>query len=62
MSRTRKGSKGCGYDFWSRRPGDGHFGPVAKKVTARSERMRDKQIERQAMVDHDGVRGRIPGE
>jgi hypothetical protein len=62
MSRTRKGRKGGGYDFWSRRPGDGYFGPVAKLITKRSERMIDKQLERQAMIDPEGVRGRIPGE
>ena len=62
MSRTKKGSKGCGYDFWSRRPGDGHFGPVAKRITKRSERRIDKQMERQALINPDEVRGRIPGE
>ena len=62
MSRSRKGGKGDGYDFWSRRPGDGHFGKVAKLITKRSERVIDRQLERLACVDPDSVRGRYPGE
>lgn len=43
MSRTYKGSKGGGFDFWSRRPhsGNGH-GPEAKKQTKRTERQQDR--------------------
>jgi len=40
MSRTRKGSKGPGYDYWGRRvlSGDCGYGPHIKKVTHRRER------------------------
>lgn len=39
MSRSIKGSKGSGYDFWSRRPhsGNGH-GREQKQLTHRAER------------------------
>lgn len=41
MTRSIKGAKGPGYDFWSRRPPNtglqGH-GPFAKLVTHRMER------------------------
>ena len=41
MSRTNKGSKGDGYEYWSRRPGNrfgGVIGPAAKKFTHGIER------------------------
>lgn len=47
MSRTIKGKKGCGYDFWSRRPpnsGVQGYGPFAKKVTHRKERRLNSRI------------------
>ena len=52
MSRTKKGSKGPGYDYWSRRPvksqsGTGGmssgYGPDIKRRTNRAERRRDKK-------------------
>lgn len=45
MSRSRKGSKSPGYDFWSRRPGNkggGGSGPYAKLLTHRRERQKNK--------------------
>jgi len=50
MSRTIKGHKGPGYDFWSRRPpntGCQGYGPFAKKVTHRKERRINKRIARE---------------
>lgn len=48
MSRTKKGSKGGGYEYWSRRPNKGHSqwhpGKKAKKITHRAER-RQGQLE-----------------
>ncbi len=39
MSRSIKGSKGCGYDFWSRRPYSGHgHGRKVKTICHRIER------------------------
>jgi len=45
MSRTKKGAKAPGYEFWSARPksGTGH-GPFAKKVTKRTERQQNKKL------------------
>ena len=62
MSRSRRGGKGGGYDFWSRRSGVGGSGPVSKAITKKQERTRDRQIERMALVDPDQVPGRLPGE
>ena len=41
MSRTVKGSKAPGYEFWSRRPGNKHGGEIgayAKRMTHGAER------------------------
>lgn len=39
MSRTIKGSKGPGYDYWGRRPGKSTIpGSFAKRLTHRAER------------------------
>lgn len=44
MSRTKKGKKQCGYDYWSRRPYSGRgFGPDVKDACHRSERMQGKE-------------------
>lgn len=46
MSRTIKGSKPIGFDFWSARPGNKHgaggYGKAAKKFTHRAERQISK--------------------
>ena len=47
MSRTKKGSKSPGYDFWSRRPPGGGCagsGPEAKKITHKAERAEKKRV------------------
>lgn len=45
MSRTRHGSKGCGYDFWGKRALSGicGYGPEVKRITHRIERARAKR-------------------
>ena len=62
MSRTRKGSKPPGYEFWSRRPGPLHYGPVAKWITKRRERARDRRMEHRVTIDPWDFEGRFPGE
>ena len=56
MSRTKKGKKPLGFDYWTKRPGNigginGH-GPSAKKITKRKERAIDRMLERKAKKDH----------
>lgn len=48
MSRTVKGSKGSGYDYWGKRPlsGDCGYGKAVKQVSKRIERRRSKQAVR----------------
>lgn len=47
MSRTIKGSKGAGYDYWSRRPMSGHgYGPTVKRICHGIERMQAKDAVR----------------
>ena len=46
MSRTVKGSKAPGYEFWSRMPGNKHGGEIgayAKRMTHGAERRAAKQ-------------------
>ena len=53
MSRTRKGSKPPGYEYWSKRPGNKHGGLLGvrqKKFTHRAERKQGKDQCR----DNDG--------
>lgn len=42
MSRTRKGSKPPGYEFWSRRPQSGGKGAASKGFCHRQERAQGK--------------------
>ncbi len=45
MSRTVRGSKPAGYDFWSRRgKAAWGYGGYAKQLTKRRERKEDKDI------------------
>ena len=65
MSRTRKETKGPGYDFWSRRcfgsACDG-YGKSAKQKTKQRERQRDREMEFRAMQDPEDFECRFPGE
>lgn len=44
MSRTKRGSKGAGYDYWGKRPmsGDCGYGKQVKTASKRIERARAK--------------------
>lgn len=56
MSRTKKGSKGPGYEFWSRRPSKFKFpspGKDTKKNTHRMERKAGKQESQDGQRDSD---------
>jgi len=45
MSRSVKGSKGCGYDYWGKRAMSSCSpGRVNKKLTLGIERMREHQL------------------
>ena len=48
MSRSVKGSKGPGYEYWSKRPGPPMLSPGkgSKRLTHRAERRVDKELER----------------
>lgn len=48
MSRTKKGSKGCGYDYWGKRPMSGTcgYGSKVKRASKRIERARAKSAVR----------------
>lgn len=45
MSRTIKGSKGSGFEYWGKRPDVGHYPPgrKAKQATHRIERRMGRQ-------------------
>lgn len=58
MSRTKKGSKGPGYEYWSARPGNRNGGTISphggkhtKKYTHRVERHTNKKEAREAIDD-----------
>lgn len=45
MSRTRKGSKQLGYDYWSKRPYSGcGYGSHIKDMCHRAERMQEREL------------------
>lgn len=47
MSRTIKGGKGPGYEYWSKRPGSGGAtGKKAKKFIHHTERQRNKKLDK----------------
>lgn len=54
MSRSRKGSKGPGHEYWSKRPGGlggGLLGKETKKITHRLERIEGKKLEQVPIDD-----------
>jgi hypothetical protein len=53
MSRTRKGGKAPGYEFWSARPGRGGRGRHAKNITHRVERRINRDTARRAAREHE---------
>lgn len=52
MSRTKRGSKPPGYEFWSRRPQCGGVGPESKKICHSQERAQAKEATREALADY----------
>lgn len=56
MSRTVRGERPPGYDYWSRRPGssNGH-GRVVKKVTASKEKTASKRLVRLEIENIKGM-------
>lgn len=48
MSRSKRGSKGPGYDYWGRRPKSGTcgYGKKVKTISKRIERARSKSAVR----------------
>lgn len=54
MSRTKKGKKGAGYEYWGKRPlGFGDHGTKGKRVGIQKERAASKTKERKAKRDQD---------
>ena len=52
MSRTNKGNKGPGYDYWSDRPESSWgYGPKIKRVCKKRERARSKDKLRNEKFD-----------
>lgn len=47
MSRTKKGSKPAGYEFWSRRPQNGGRGRYSKTLCHRIERRQSDELVRE---------------
>ena len=46
MSRTIKGAKYPGWEFWSKRPGNGGRGKKDKILTHHIERQRNKKLDK----------------
>lgn len=51
MSRTKSGSKGCGFEFWSRRPMMYQRGSIAKTFCHKIERQQSKTLTRKELAD-----------
>lgn len=52
MSRTIRGAKAAGFDFWSRRPNSGNgFGPITKRLCHRAEREQGRVEVRRQMEE-----------
>ena len=62
MSRTKKGSKPVGYDFWSRRSPAGNSGKIAKNITKREERARENRMLVRIKKDTEDFDLRFAGE
>lgn len=55
MSRTKKGKKAPGYDYWGKRAMSGScgYGKIVKKLTSGKERAATKVVERKAKKEKD---------
>ena len=54
MSRSKRGSKGSGFEYWSKRPGPSSPSKFSKTVTHKIERQRNKKL-RKDESDESGV-------
>lgn len=56
MSRSRKGDKGCGFEYWGKRPGTkktgGSPGKFSKKYTHRLERIEGKKESENSLMEY----------
>lgn len=56
MSRTQKGSKKAGYDYWSKRPYSGcGIGAIVKKLCHKAERMQYKEDLHKLLKNEDNL-------
>lgn len=56
MSRTIRGSKASGYDFWSRRPNSGNgFGAIVKRICHRVERLQGRDEVRRQVIEMETI-------
>jgi hypothetical protein len=56
MSRTQRGSKRSGYDYWSKRPYSGRgYGSVVKKLCHSAERMQEKEMLQNILKDEENL-------
>jgi len=55
MSRSKKGSKSPGHDFWGKRAMSGScgYGKIVKKITSGKERAATKKLERKAKKEEE---------
>lgn len=68
MSRTQRGAKAPGYEFWSRRPQSGGVGPESKRICHGQERAQAKALVREEVgksgyfSDQDWINAGCPEE
>lgn len=61
MSRTKKGSKPSGYEFWSRRPQCGGRGRISKTFCHRQERaIAKRELEAELREEYNHVSTETP--
>lgn len=55
MSRTRRGSKPLGYDYWSKRPcSKSGYGRIVKDMTNSRERMQEQKLLAEELQNYKG--------
>jgi len=56
MSRTKKGTKGAGYEYWGRRPCKFLFCPPGRETKRHTHRMERAEGRREALAARQGLR------